>query len=231
MSIINNKLDNPVWFSLAETHREFAIEHKNIKFYHPDFCPFGAFSDNEFIAEAIDKYSELVEDFYSVGEKPIFNSLIKIKKELICNQMILEKPILIEIKEEIITLNNEHVQDLFNLVNFVQPGYFKSKTSELGSYYGIYKNGRLIAVTGERMKMNSYTEVSAVVTHPEYTGKGFARQLIAHTTNKIFAQNKIPYLHVAESNVGAIKLYEKLGLNRRRKISFWNLIKEKSIKL
>ncbi|MCL6220358.1 GNAT family N-acetyltransferase [Zunongwangia pacifica] len=76
------------------------------------------------------------------------------------------------------------------------------------------------------MKMNKYTEVSAVDTHPEYTGKGYAKQLIKHTTDEIFKENKIPYLHVAESNTGAIKLYKKLGFSTRRKISFWNLIKK-----
>lgn len=80
-----------------------------------------------------------------------------------------------------------------------------------------------MAVTGERMKMNDFTEISAVVTHPRYTGKGFAKQLIAHTANNVFDENKTPYLHVAETNFGAIRLYEKLGFKTRRKISFWNL--------
>ncbi|MNW01914.1 FR47-like protein [compost metagenome] len=73
--------------------------------------------------------------------------------------------------------------------------------------------------------MNAFTEVSAVVTHPHYTGLGFAKKLIAHTCHQIFLQNKMPYLHVAENNVGAINLYEKLGFKTRRKMSFWNLIK------
>jgi hypothetical protein len=34
-----NKLDNPVWYSLAETHRQFSVDdNDNIKFYHPDYC-------------------------------------------------------------------------------------------------------------------------------------------------------------------------------------------------
>ena len=91
----------------------------------------------------------------------------------------------------------------------------------MGDYFGIFKNDTLVAVTGERMKMNGFTEISAVVTHPAFTGKGFAKQLIAHTVNKNFEQTIVPYLHVAETNSGAIQLYEKLGLVTRRKISFW----------
>ena len=73
------------------------------------------------------------------------------------------------------------------------------------------------------LKMDDFTEVSAVVTHPNYTNKGFAKQLIAYTVNAIFDENKIPYLHVAETNFGAIRLYEKLGFRTRRKISFWDI--------
>jgi len=65
--------------------------------------------------------------------------------------------------------------------------------------------------------------VSAVVTHPDFVGRGFAKQLVAHSVNKIFDQGKLPFLHVTESNVAAIGLYEKLGFRTRRKISFWHL--------
>ena len=107
----------------------------------------------------------------------------------------------------------------------MQPGYFKSKTALLGNYFGIFKNGELVAVTGERMTMNDFIEVSAIVTHPNHTGQGYAKQLIAHTVNNILDQNKTPYLHVVEDNIVAIKLYEKLGFKTRRKISFWNITK------
>jgi predicted GNAT family acetyltransferase len=110
-------------------------------------------------------------------------------------------------------------------VNLVQPGYFKSKTVLLGDYFGIFKNEMLVAVTGERMKMNHFTEASAIVTHPDHTGKGYAKQLIAYAVNKIADENKIAYLHVAETNTGAIALYLKLGFVTRRKISFWNFVK------
>jgi predicted GNAT family acetyltransferase len=75
------------------------------------------------------------------------------------------------------------------------------------------------------MKMNDFTEVSAIITHPDHTGKGYAKQLITYVVNAIFDENKIPYLHVVESNIGAIKLYEKLGFVTRRKMSLWNITK------
>ena len=219
------KLDNPTWYSLAETHSDLAIDYNGIKFYHPAYCPFGGFIKPEATETGIDTYALLTNNFYVVGNRPVFNNKVRLKKELVCNQMLLDKRINIVISEQIIELQTTNQKtDLFDLVNLVQPGYFKDKTSDLGIYYGIYKDDKLIAVTGERMKMNKYSEVSAVVTHPEHIGKSYAKQLIVYASNRIFNEEKIPYLHVADTNIGAIGLYEKLGFWTRRKISFWNLI-------
>ena len=219
------KLDNPVWYSLSETHQSYSIDYDNIKFYQPDFCPFGGFMQLENISNPITEYSKLTDNFFIVGEKPEFSDSVKLKNELVCLQMIINRKIDIEIEENIVKLNEANLDDLLRLVNLVQPGYFKKKTYLLGNYFGIFKNHELIAVTGERMKMDHYTELSAVITNPDQTGQGYAKQLIAHTVNNIIEQGKIPYLHVAETNIGAIKLYEKLGFQTRRKISFWNLIR------
>ncbi len=220
----DNKLDNPVWFSLSESHKEFAVDYTNIKFYQPDYCPFGGFLDADGISDQIDKYSKLVDSFFVVGEKPTLSNQLKIEREVVCLQMIINSKIDIEIKEPITELTAEHADDLYRLVNLVQPGYFKKKTALLGSYFGIYKDGKLVAVSGERMKMNDFVEVSAVVTHPSHTGKGYAKQLVAHTVNNLIAQGKVPYLHVVEDNAGAINLYIALGFEVRRKISFWNIV-------
>ena len=216
------ELDNPVWHALNETHSPYKIEFRNIKFYHPDYCPFGAFENEMGIADGIDGYSKLCNNFFVVGNKPSLFNRIQLLNVLVCNQMIIDERIDSISQEKIVELGDDHSKELFDLVNLVQPGYFKPKTQLLGDYYGIYQQGKLVAVTGQRMKMNQYTEVSAVVTHPDFVGRGFAKQLVAHTVNKIFDQSKIPFLHVTESNVAAIALYEKLGFRTRRKISFWH---------
>ncbi|RTY69555.1 GNAT family N-acetyltransferase [Flavobacterium sp. LB2P53] len=217
----DKKLDNPVWFSLLETHQNFAMNSGNIKFYPPDYCPFGGFEKGDAIAKSIDKYAAMVDNFFIVGEKPELSNLLTINKELVCLQMIVYNPIDILVNDRIIQLTDEHIDALYALVNLVQPGYFKKKTALLGNYYGIFKNNKLVAVSGERMQMNDFIEVSAVVTHPNHTEKGYAKQLVAHTVNEIFNQNKIPYLHVIEDNSTAITLYQKLGFTIRQKISFW----------
>ena len=218
-----SKLDNPVWNSLSETHREFVLDYANTKFYNPDYCPFGGFINSQSTLEASNQYSVATDNFFIVGEKPEISNSLKIVKELICLQMIVYNKIELSITEYIVKLTEEHNDKLVHLVNLVQPGYFKNKTASLGNYYGIFKEDQLVAITGERMKMNDFTEVSAIITHPDHTGKGYAQQLIAHCVNSIFSESKTPYLHVVESNMGAIALYEKLGFVTRRKMSFWNI--------
>lgn len=225
MSFINiDKLDNPVWHSLSESHKEFAIEYEGVKFYNPEYCPFGGF-DSLYKSEDVDDYAELVDNFFIVGEKPSFSDNLKLKAEVVCLQMIIDKPVVGEITNEIVPLTSKYTDALYELVNLVQPGYFKKKTALLGNYFGIFENNDLVAVTGERMKMNDFVEISAVVTHPDHGGKGYAKQLVTHVANTVFSQDKVPYLHVVNSNIGAIKLYEKLGFSTRREISFWNITK------
>ena len=222
----SNKLDNPVWHSLSESHKEYAIAYDDTLFYDPEYCPFGAALNTKKSSNAIEQYSTLSDNFFIVGKKPEIPANLKIANELVCLQMIISELIDIPIIDTIIKLKESHREDLLELVKIVYPEYFKSKTATLGHYYGIYKDEQLVAVSGERMQMIDFIEVSAVITHPDYLGKGYAKQLVAHTANTILNQNKTAFLHVYEKNFGAIKLYEKLGFKTRRKINFWNFTKK-----
>jgi len=116
----HKKLDNPVWFSVIEKHRDFSVDYSTIKFYHPDYCPFGGFETSKEISGPIDQYSKLTNSFYIVGEKPVFSNQLKLNNELVCLQMVIENKINIDIKEDISALTNEHSDALFQLVNLVQ---------------------------------------------------------------------------------------------------------------
>lgn len=217
------KLDNPVWYSLAESHKKLALTYNKTLFYHPDYCAFGGFNEIPNKGDDLVAYAKLVPSFFIFGEKPSIPDSLQLKDELLCLQMIVRHKIPVPSLDEIVKLEECHREALLGLVKIVYPEYFKSRTADLGNYYGIFKDNQLVAITGERMQMDNFVEVSAVITHPEHTGKGYAKQLVAYTANAIFEQNKTPFLHVSKANIGAVKLYEKLGFETRREISIWNI--------
>jgi predicted GNAT family acetyltransferase len=147
----------------------------------------------------------------------------KAPKRYVGLQMIIYNKINHPIAENILQLNETHYPELIKLVRLVYPEFFKEKTNTLGRYYGIFKNGKLVAVTGERMQTNYFIEISAVVTHPNYVGNGYAKQLITYTANNIFKSGKTPFLHVDETNLSPINLYKKLGFIIRREMQYWKI--------
>lgn len=214
-------LDNPVWNALAGPHRNFSIELGYLLGYRTDYAPFAAARTSADLSSCMDEYYLYAGEFFVVGEKPSYTGELHLKRELVCLQMVCEQKMSVENSEEIISLT-PYRDEVFALVNRVQPGFFRANTIDMGAYHGIFNNGMLVAITGERMRLNGLSEVSAVVTHPEYTGKGYAKQLVNFATNKILSEGNIPFLHVAVSNQRAIRLYEMAGYRARREMSFWN---------
>jgi ribosomal protein S18 acetylase RimI-like enzyme len=116
---------------------------------------------------------------------------------------------------EIFELGAADVPDMLELTALTKPGPFNKRTRELGTYLGIRRDGKLVAMAGERLKVPGYTEVSAVCTHPEHNGHGFARILMTEVMRRIRSRGETPFLHVREDNVRAIELYHRLGFKQR----------------
>jgi hypothetical protein len=52
----------------------------------------------------------------------------------------------------------------------------------------------------------------------------YAQQLVAHLCRQHVAAGIVSYLHVDVINDRAIRLYEHMGFEKRRPISFWQII-------
>ena len=100
------------------------------------------------------------------------------------------------------------------------PAFYKKGGFKMGEFFGIFKDNKLVAISGQRMQTDDFIEVSSVVTHPDYTRKGLAKQLITYTTKKIIEANKLPILHTNKGNT-AITLYQKLGYKLTRDMNWW----------
>lgn len=116
---------------------------------------------------------------------------------------------------EILQLGTKDSPDMLELTTLTKPGPFGTRTHELGYYVGIRDQGKLVAMAGERMKVPGHTEVSAVCTHPDHLGKGYAGALMLEVMRGIRERGETPFLHVRSDNTRAISLYERLGFSKR----------------
>lgn len=115
----------------------------------------------------------------------------------------------------IIELGPSDSPEMVELATLTKPGPFGTRTHELGTYLGIRREGKLVAMAGERLKVPAHTEVSAVCTHTEHTGHGFAGILMTEVMRRILERGETPFLHSREDNLRAIALYERLGFKTR----------------
>ncbi|MES2848041.1 MAG: GNAT family N-acetyltransferase [Bacteroidota bacterium] len=219
MPVDYNKLDNPAWHALTERHSHFATGTRDFKRYDPEIVLFAGFDiQNENAFKQLNAVVGINESVFLFDKFPALPHNYSIDAFVECLQMICPSPLLINITEKIVLLNETHTGEMFALVSTVFPGYYLPHTNRMGSYYGIFKENKLIAMAGERLCMDGLTEVSAVVTHPNFTGRKYAQQLMTHLHQKHLEEGVVSFLHTGSANETAIKIYELLGYERRRLI-------------
>jgi ribosomal protein S18 acetylase RimI-like enzyme len=119
---------------------------------------------------------------------------------------------------EHVELGPEDASEMLELVRRTQPGPFERRTGELGHYVGYRYDGALVAMSGERLRVDGFTEISAVCTDADHRGRGLARRLVGEVAHGIRSTGSQPFLHVASDNTGALVLYESMGFKKRRPI-------------
>jgi predicted GNAT family acetyltransferase len=117
-------------------------------------------------------------------------------------------------------LDATDVPEMLALVERTKTGPFLPRTIAMGTYLGIRRRGRLVAMAGERLHPPGWTEISAVCTDPEHRGEGLATRLVPAVAAGIRDRGETPFLHAAATNTGAIRLYEALGFRLRKSLMF-----------
>lgn len=125
----------------------------------------------------------------------------------------------------LVALQEQHVPAMLALTALTNPGPFLPRTISLGGYHGVFQDGQLIAMAGQRLQPSPYTEISAVCTHPQHVGRGYAAQLVQQQVVRILAAGGTPFLHVYEDNANAYALYRKLGFEPRKQMQVYVLEK------
>lgn len=221
-SQVQHPLDNPIWNSLLTEHSSFAISNHQARRYPSAIGPLSGITH-----QSAENYRALRPLAGPEGilvlfctEKPAPPPTWTLIRGGLLTQMICEdpQPVALELtRGEIFRpLTTADVPEMVALAQLTEPGPFRERTIELGPFFGIFDDGRLVAMAGERMHLPHHVEVSAVCTHPEARGRGYARMLISIVMDEIRQRGKTPFLHSLADNDAAIRVYENLGFTQRR---------------
>lgn len=214
------ELDNPFWNSLRTRHRGIALAGSGWLRYPPAYAPFlGVEHADVDVGQAIAPG----ESAYLLGIAPQAPAGWTLEAFRPLAQMIRQARIDVPEGPPILPLGQADRSEVLALTALVYPHYFRASTMDMGRYYGIRNQGRLAAIIGERLGTDSTQEMSAICTHPDFLGRGYARRLTAWLTNQALAEGRLPFLHVSHENPRARALYELLGYRTRIDIPFFAL--------
>lgn len=223
-------LDNPIWESLNSRHRPFALGDGDVLRYPAEVAPFLGIRSETATAGALEALVPQQDSVFLLGPAPRVPAGWQLDAPVQLAQMVCPARVVDVDGPDIIELSAEHQSDVLALTALVYPHYFRPQTTALGRYFGIYQDGRLAAMIGERMGTDAWQEISAVCTHPDFTGRGLARRLLAWLSNDTFDRGRTPFLHVSQQNLRALQLYEQNGYHVRREIPFRALRREAAAK-
>jgi predicted GNAT family acetyltransferase len=212
-------LDRPIWAALGTTQAHLAQGDLLARRYHPDVAPFAAVEHATPAAyQAIHQLLLPHEQAALLSFDPV-ESIDGLRAERIgvIHQMVAARGEAGGVDDQdVIRLNNADAKDMLELVQKTKPGPFGKRTHEMGNYIGIRDSGRLVAMAGERMRLDGYVEISAVCVDDDWRGRGIAGRLMTILRREIEQRGDTAFLHVFSHNQSAIGLYERLGFELRR---------------
>ncbi|TCO45126.1 FR47-like protein [Kribbella antiqua] len=205
-------LTNPVYAALTGPHSTIAEVRGNARRYPTAIAPFLGLPGNPTDQDWADAAVLLGPGTSAALMRPDLPipDAFKLDRQFDLVQFV-APPTLAAVDDEAVVLGLDDVPEMLALVALTDPGPFRSRTIELGTYLGIRRDGELIAMAGTRFALPTHTEISAVCTHPLYQGQGLASRLIRVVAAHITSTGRTPFLHTGGTNTTAIRLYKSLG--------------------
>jgi ribosomal protein S18 acetylase RimI-like enzyme len=215
-------LNNPAWSSLTGYHARIAIGNDLVKHFPDDVATFTGIRT----FEDPGVWDAIVEVFGPDAEVGVSHAAPILPEGWVYTrqhpgvQLVQTDALQARPDAEAVELGATDSADMLDLVARTQPGPFKTRTHEMGRYVGIRRDGRLIALAGERLHPDGWTEISAVCVDPEYRRQGLATRLVSDVAFHIQQRGDKALLHASAANVNAIAAYQKLGFHLRRTVTF-----------
>ena len=123
-----------------------------------------------------------------------------------------------EATSEVVELTASDSPDMVALAAATEPGPFGPTSHLTGRWFGVRRSGRLVAMAGERMRVEGYGEVSGVCVDPSVRGEGLGAVVTLAAAHGIRERGDVPMLHVRDGNEGAHRLYRRVGFEVRRAV-------------
>ena len=215
-------LDRPVWSALTSRQSGLARGDVRALRFDPDYALFAAAADaspENTAALAALNVSPNGMGLVEAGEMPLPAGAV-VRAQAACVQMVAASltPGGRDVAFE--ALGEADAAVMLALATLTVPGPFFGKTHRLGDFIGVKVDGRLVAMAGERMKPDGFTEVSGVCTHPDFRGRGCAGALMRAVTQRILERGEQAFLHAYASHAATIALYETLGFRVRTTVTY-----------
>ena len=216
-------LDNPAWRALTREQAEFGIVGERAARYRADVSPIAAVADASAAAFAdlasLTQPGEYVALFLPGALPAESEPLWRLATVVSLSQWVCPASAAVTNSAvDWVELGDEQAAEMYRLAKETEPGPFERCTHRLGSYVGVVEDGQLVAMAGERICFAGYREVSAVCTAPDYTGRGYARALVAEIVARQQRADCVPFLHVrtgSPAEAQAKRVYRKIGFVKR----------------
>ena len=172
-------LDNAAWNSLTGPHQQFAQRVGLAVRYHPDISPFVALADHREPRAWVD-VAELVGPggSFAISGEDVRPPAGWAFESVGGGVQLVDVELTKAPDPEAELLGEADVPEILALVERNRPGPFRPRTIELGTYLGVRRDGVLIAMAGERLHPEGWTEISAVCTDAAYRGQGLGTRLV-----------------------------------------------------
>jgi ribosomal protein S18 acetylase RimI-like enzyme len=212
-----NPLDNVIWSALTTRQAGLGTRFRSACKFDAEVSVLGAVGES-----SVDAYASLV-GLLAVGERvglfvdgAVPAPGLSVVSDVPLLQMVRgDQAVAASGGEGIVELTRSDVPEMLALTARTQPGPFDRRTCEMGDYFGLRVDGVLVAMAGERLHVPGHTELSAICTHPDHLGRGYAAALMRALVRRILARGERPFLHVRPENTRAIAVYERMGFERR----------------